>query len=110
MPEHFIKRSSALGPNEYNRPNANTMRVNSSDDTLRFGTSTAGTTEKTVVDTSTSQVVAGKQIQGIAPVSVTGTTLTLAPGTHDGVLVVINSATGCAVTLPAATGSGAVYR
>lgn len=109
MPERFLKRSSALGPNEYNRPNANTVRVNSGDDTLRFGTGTSGSTEKTVADTSTVQSLAGKQVLGVAPVSVTTATLALTQAAHDGLLLVANRAAGVAFTLPAATGSGAKF-
>ena len=45
-----------------------------------------------------------------APVAVTGATLTATPDVHAGRTTVINAAAGCAVTLPNATGTGAVYR
>ena len=45
-----------------------------------------------------------------AVVSATAATLTLAPATHSEKTVVLNRAAGIAVTLPAATGSGARYR
>ena len=45
-----------------------------------------------------------------APVSVTGTTLTVSAASHAGRTVLLSNVAGCAVTLPAATGSGAKYR
>jgi hypothetical protein len=45
----------------------------------------------------------------VAPVSVTSSTVTLAPATHAGRLTVLNLAAGIAVTLPPATGSGDMY-
>ena len=44
------------------------------------------------------------------PVAVTGATLTITPDVHAGRTTVISAAAGCAVTLPAATGTGSVYR
>lgn len=38
-----------------------------------------------------------------------GTALTLSPGLHEGLTVLMNSAAGSTVTLPAATGSGNYY-
>lgn len=46
---------------------------------------------------------------GITPVNVTSSTVTLAAGTHSGRVTTLNRAAGIAVTLPAATGTGAVY-
>lgn len=46
----------------------------------------------------------------LTPVPVSATTLTLAPDTHDNRPVVINSASGCTITLPAATGTGSCYK
>ena len=44
------------------------------------------------------------------PVSATGATLTCTTDTHAGRTIVISAVAGCAVTLPAATGTGSVYR
>lgn len=44
-----------------------------------------------------------------APVNATASTLTVDAATHAGRVVTLNRAGGIAVTLPAATGSGAVY-
>ena len=46
----------------------------------------------------------------VTPVSVTGSTVTLSNEVHAGRLTVLNRAAGIAVTLPAATGSGDMYR
>lgn len=54
---------------------------------------------------STGQIT-WKQGQTIPPVVIAGTTLTLSAAVHDGHPVVFTSLTGCAVTLPPATGSG----
>jgi hypothetical protein len=45
-----------------------------------------------------------------APVNATASTLAVAQATHAGRVVTLNRAAGIAVTLPAATGSGAFYR
>jgi hypothetical protein len=44
------------------------------------------------------------------PISATGATLTCTKDAHAGRSIVISAAAGCAVTLPAATGTGSVYR
>lgn len=98
MPERFVRRIATLDGNGYQRNNANTIRVDSTVNLLKFGSGSSGTVEKTV-----------QTLDGIAPVSVTGTTLALTAAAHAGQTVVINSASGCAITLPAATGSGAKY-
>lgn len=43
-------------------PNWNSIRVDTSDETLVFGTGTSGTTEKTVVDTSSTQTLTAKTL------------------------------------------------
>ena len=45
-----------------------------------------------------------------APVDCTASTLTITQATHAGRMVTLNRAAGIAVTLPAATGTGSVYR
>lgn len=60
MPEAYIRRGTGLAPNQSNKPNANTIRVHSTTEELKFGTGASGTTEKTVVDTSTAQTLIGK--------------------------------------------------
>jgi len=47
---------------------------------------------------------------GITLVNLTAATLTVSPALHNGDIVTVNAAAGTAITLPAATGSGAVYR
>ena len=43
-------------------------------------------------------------------VNVTASTLTVDEATHEGKIITLNRAAGIAVTLPAATGSGGIYR
>lgn len=43
------------------------------------------------------------------PYSITTSTLTVDRKTHEGAVCVLNRAAGCTVTLPASSGSGAVY-
>ena len=49
-------------------------------------------------------------VEATPPVSATGATLTCTMDTHAGRTIVISAVAGCAVTLPAATGTGSVYR
>lgn len=49
-------------------------------------------------------------VRGAAPVTVTSATVTCTANDHANRVVVLNAATGIAVTLPAATGTGDVYR
>lgn len=51
--------------------------------------------------------VIGQNVNG--PISAAAATLALAPQTHSGRRILLNRSTGIAVTLPAATGSGAKY-
>jgi hypothetical protein len=44
------------------------------------------------------------------PISATGATLTCTKDLHAGRTIVVSAVAGCAVTLPAATGTGSVYR
>lgn len=55
-----IRRGAA--PAKVGYPNANTVRVDPSTDTVRFGTSTSGTTEKQLVDTTSTQTLSGKTL------------------------------------------------
>lgn len=52
MPEAYVRRQSALAPNQYSRPNANPIFVDSDDESLNFGTGASGTTTRQVVDRS----------------------------------------------------------
>ena len=119
MAERYLYRGADLAPNSANSGKANTVRVDSDDDLLKWGTGTSGTTEKTAVDLSAAQTLTNKTLtapvitnptlSGTTPISVTGATVTLG-ATHVGRTAVINSASGCAITLPAATGTGNKYR
>lgn len=97
MPERFVRRAATLDGNGYQRVNANSIRVDSGSNLLKFGTGSSGTVEKTV-----------QTLDGIAPISLTGNT-TLTAAAHAGQTLVVNVAGGATLTLPAATGSGAKY-
>ena len=49
-------------------------------------------------------------VEATTPISATGATLTCTKDVHAGRTTVISAVAGCAVTLPAATGTGSVYR
>lgn len=55
-----IRRGAAEGKVGY--PNANTIRVDPTTETLRFGTGTSGTTEKQASDTSSAQTFTNKTL------------------------------------------------
>lgn len=61
-----------------------------------------------LVDTTATQTLTNKAISGPAPIAVTTSTTTLG-ASNVGRVTVLNRATGIAVTLPAATGSGDTY-
>jgi hypothetical protein len=65
MPEAYIRRGSALAPNQYNKPQANTIRVHSTTDEVKVGTGASGNTELTLVDTTTAQTLTNKTFQGL---------------------------------------------
>lgn len=98
MPERYLRRSSALDAGVSQKFNANSVRVDSGSNLLKFGTGSSGVVEKTV-----------QTLDGIAPVSLTGSA-SLTAAAHAGQLLVLNAAAGATLTLPAATGSGAIYR
>lgn len=62
MPELYVNRSADLAPDQYNRSNANTIRVDSDDDTLKFGTGSSGTTEVVAVTTTQTQTLTNKTL------------------------------------------------
>ena len=73
---------------------------------------TGGSTPATLyVNVGTAASADFNSLKASTPVvNVTGSTLTVDPAVHDGSIVTLNRAAGIAVTLPAATGSGARYR
>lgn len=62
MPVDYLRRTTGLPANLSNKGVANTVRVESSTDELKFGTGTSGTTEKTVADTTTAQTLTNKTL------------------------------------------------
>lgn len=96
MAEHYIRRVSAFEPGASQKSNANTVRVDSSVEGLKFGTGSSGSAEKQVT------------VQG--NVGLAAATLTLTQTAHDGQYIVVTVLSGSTITLPAATGSGATYK
>lgn len=75
-----IRRGGA--PSQVGRPNANSIRVDSTDDVLVFGTGASGTTEKTAVDLSSTQTISGtKTFTGTVVMSGAVTKTEFADGT-----------------------------
>lgn len=64
MADRYIRRSSALDPGASQKGTANTIRVDSGSDVLKFGTGASGTSEKTVVDTTSTQTLTNKTVTG----------------------------------------------
>lgn len=60
MPEAYIRRNSALAANQSNKPQANTIRVDTAANEVKVGSGTSGTTELTLVDTTTAQTLTNK--------------------------------------------------
>lgn len=56
----ILRAASGIEANPAGYPKANSIRVDPSTDTLVFGTGTSGTTEKTVVDTTSVQTLSNK--------------------------------------------------
>lgn len=95
-----VHRGADLAPDQRNTPVANSIRVDSDTDTLKFGTGASGTTEKEVADTSSTQTLAGKSIKGPLP-TLTPTEATVLTAAQSGTVVFLNAAAGFAITLPA---------
>lgn len=106
-------------------PTSAPIYVDSDDNILKIIPAGSGTSEVQVVDASSTQTLTNKTltsptltsptitspaITGPAPTDVTGTTLTVTAASHAGKIVTISSASGCTITLPAATGTGNKYR
>lgn len=72
--------------------------------------SVTGTYTLAGTPTITAPTITNPSITTTTPVDATGTTLVLSAATHGGRLVTLNRATGIAVTLPASSGSGVVFR
>jgi len=97
--------------------NTTTTIVNASQSGARTYTiPDAGASASFLMTTGTATATAATtaEIDNVADVSVrlvvAGGTETCAPSTHEGRIVALDTASGSVVTLPSATGSGAVYR
>lgn len=62
MPTSYVQRRSSLAPDQYSRPNANPVHVDSDTEVLKFGTGASGTTLKEVVDLSSTQTLTNKTL------------------------------------------------
>ncbi len=96
------------------------IRIDSSSNTPKYIPAGSGSTEIEIADVSTAQTFTNKTftggshsapiITGRAVVAVTGSSVALTNPLHAGRVVQLSNLAGCAVTLPAATGSGDVYQ
>lgn len=106
MPEAYIRRGSALAPNQNNKPNANTIRVDSGTEELKFGTGASGTTEKTVAATSTSLgLTSASPSAGVGYATGAGGAVTQI--TSSATAVSLNKVTGQITTVALTTAAGA---
>lgn len=100
MPARFVSRLASL-IGKAGLPNANSIRVDAATDTLRFGTGASGTTEKEVVDTSSTQTLTGKTLTGAVVAPIVPTVAFPLTAAMNGATIFWNAAAGFAVTLPA---------
>jgi hypothetical protein len=99
-PGHFVE-FVPTAPTKVTLPTTGTLGTLAGTETL---------TNKTLTSpTITGPTITNPTISATAPVAVTASTVTLG-ATHVGRTVVLNRATGIAVTLPAATGTGSIYK
>lgn len=92
--------------------------VDSDDNKLKMIPAGSGTTEIDIVDVSSTQTLTNKTLTSptiTAPITTTalvagGATLTLTAAAHAGKTIAWDTAAGTIVTLPAATGTGNVYK
>lgn len=100
-------------------PTTAPIYVDSDDNILKMIPAGSGTTEVQVIDASTVQTLTNKTLTApvitgalvtSAPVSAAGANLTVTAALHAGKTIALNQASGTAVQLPAATGTGNVYR
>lgn len=103
MATRYIHRGSALPPGQSGLPNANSIRVDSDDNIVKVGTGASGTTENSLVDTTSAQTLTNKTITApvgtIASEIVTATRVLTAA--DSGKTIFLNSSTEFATTLPA---------
>jgi hypothetical protein len=66
MPSQYVRRSADLGPGRSQKPAANTLRVDSDTDSLKWGSGSSGTSEKEAVDAAVAaSTVAGGGFDGV---------------------------------------------
>lgn len=108
MPEQYVVRTADLTPDQFNRPNANTIRVDSDDDFLKWGTGASGSTEKVASDTATAQTLTNKTLTApkVSSLLDTGGTVRFIPN-PTAKTIVDGSATGLFEVAIAAAGYAA---
>ena len=90
-----------------NTGSAAVLTIQEDSETTDIGVVGAGDTVKVKCDGTTWYATGGLDASPV--VATTATTLTVSRAAHDGKVIVVNSAAPIAVTIPAATGSGAKY-
>jgi hypothetical protein len=138
MPTRGLRRAAAV--QGFATPQNCPIYVDSDDDILKVIPAGSGTTEKQVIDASSTQTLTNKTltaptltapvISGAATIATGsvitsatitdavintaliagGATLTLTAATHGGKTIALDTLTGTTITLPAATGSGVHFR
>ena len=125
MATRYIHRGAALPPAPAGLSNANSIRIDSDDDLLKWGTGASGTTEAVGADTTSAQTFTNKTLTSptITAPTITGAiiqtgpaliagggTLTLTAAAHGGKTIALDTAAGSVITLPTSSGSGTVYK
>lgn len=100
MPTHRLRRGAALLPGETGKADSSPIYVNSSTNEVKVVPASSGSTEKTLVDTNSTQALTGKTIQGPAAAEVTAATRVLTAA-ESGLVLFLNAATEFVTTLPA---------
>lgn len=101
MPDIYVNRSADLLPDQHNRSNANTIRVDSDDDTLKFGTGASGTTEVVAVTTTQTQTLTNKTLTSPTLTTPTLTTPTISAAVMSDYKVLAANAAYAATVTPA---------
>lgn len=79
MPEIYINRSAGLAPDQSNKLNASTIRVDSVTDELKIGVGASGVVERVVLD-RTSALTAQVTITGDGAITIQNSTVLLTKG------------------------------
>ena len=107
MSVHGLARRASI--NGVGTPVTAPIRVDTTTNTPFYCPAGSGVTEIEMLDVSSAQVLSAKVLTGFTTVPVSAASLALTAPLHAGRVVLISALAGCAVTLPAATGTGNVY-